>query len=245
MLTVPLAFQERVDDVKRGVLQAGGFPMELPAMSLSETFVKPTTMLYRNMLAMEAEELIRSHPVDGVVLMGGCDKTTPGLADGRDQRRPSDDLSAGRPDAARQLEAARCWARAPTPGNTGTSAAPARSPTRTGSTSKPASPAARHLHDHGHRFDHDRDRGSDRHDAARRVVHPGRRCQPHPHGRRCGRRVVEMVWEDLTPARIQSRKAYENAIAVAMAMGCSTNAVIHLIAHGASRRTGHRARRLR
>ena len=72
-------FKERVEDVKRGVLQAGGFPVELPAISLSESKVKPTTMLYRNFLAMETEELIRSHPVDGVVLMGGCDKTTPGL----------------------------------------------------------------------------------------------------------------------------------------------------------------------
>ena len=72
-------FKHRVDDVKRGVLQAGGFPVELPAMSLSESTVKPTTMLYRNFLAMETEELIRSQPVDGVVLMGGCDKTTPGL----------------------------------------------------------------------------------------------------------------------------------------------------------------------
>ena len=72
-------FKQRVEDVKRGVLQAGGFPMELPAISLSEPIVKPTTMLYRNFLAMETEELIRSHPIDGVVLMGGCDKTTPGL----------------------------------------------------------------------------------------------------------------------------------------------------------------------
>src|SRR5271167_4378513 len=72
-------FKTRVEDVKRGVLQAGGFPAELPAISLSETNVKPTTMLYRNFLAMETEELIRSHPIDGVVLMGGCDKTTPGL----------------------------------------------------------------------------------------------------------------------------------------------------------------------
>ena len=69
----------RVEDVKRGVLQAGGFPIELPAISLSEVMVKPTTMLYRNFLAMETEELIRSHPIDGAVLMGGCDKTTPGL----------------------------------------------------------------------------------------------------------------------------------------------------------------------
>ena len=69
----------RAENVKRGVLQAGGFPVELPAMSLAETFVKPTTMLYRNFLAMETEELLRSHPLDGAVLMGGCDKTTPGL----------------------------------------------------------------------------------------------------------------------------------------------------------------------
>ncbi len=71
--------RERAENVKRGVLQAGGFPIELPAISLAETFVKPTTMLYRNMLAMETEELLRSHPIDGAVLMGGCDKTTPGL----------------------------------------------------------------------------------------------------------------------------------------------------------------------
>ena len=69
----------RAEDVKRGVLQAGGFPLELPAISLSEPFVKPTTMLYRNFLAMETEELLRSHPIDGAVLLGGCDKTTPGL----------------------------------------------------------------------------------------------------------------------------------------------------------------------
>src|SRR4030088_3548987 len=72
-------FKARVDDVKRGILMAGGFPMELPALSLSESFLKPTTMLYRNLLAMDAEELLRGHPVDGVVLMGGCDKTTPAL----------------------------------------------------------------------------------------------------------------------------------------------------------------------
>ena len=82
-------FKQRVEDVKRGILQAGGFPLELPAISLSESFVKPTTMLYRNLLTIEAEELIRSHPVDGAVLMGGCDKTTPGLVMGA--------LSAGLP----------------------------------------------------------------------------------------------------------------------------------------------------
>ena len=72
-------FKQRVEDVKKGVYQSGGMPIELPAISLAEMYVKPTTMLYRNMLSMEVEELIRSHPIDGVVLMGGCDKTTPAL----------------------------------------------------------------------------------------------------------------------------------------------------------------------
>src|SRR6266496_6284217 len=72
-------FRERAEEVKRGVWQAGGFPVELPALSISETFMKPSPMLYRNLLAMEVEELLRSQPIDGVVLMGGCDKTTPGL----------------------------------------------------------------------------------------------------------------------------------------------------------------------
>ena len=70
-------FPARVEDIKRGIWQAGAFPVELPALSLSESYVKPTTMLYRNFLAMEVEELLRQHPVDGAVLMGGCDKTTP------------------------------------------------------------------------------------------------------------------------------------------------------------------------
>ena len=70
-------FKERVEQVKRGILQSGGFPIELPAISLAEPIVKPTTMLYRNFLAMETEELLRQHPIDACVLMGGCDKTTP------------------------------------------------------------------------------------------------------------------------------------------------------------------------
>src|SRR5688500_2489439 len=72
-------FPQRVEDVKRGVYQAGGFPVEIPVTSLSETFMKPSAMFYRNFLAMETEEVIRCHPIDGVVLMGGCDKTTPAL----------------------------------------------------------------------------------------------------------------------------------------------------------------------
>src|SRR6201995_4004617 len=74
--------RERAEAIKRGVIRAGGFPVELPALSLGEVMVKPTTMLYRNFLAMEVEELLRQHPVDGAVLLGGCDKTTPGLVMG-------------------------------------------------------------------------------------------------------------------------------------------------------------------
>jgi len=134
-------FKSRVDDVKRGILMAGGFPMELPALSLSESFLKPTTMLYRNLLAMDAEELLRGHPVDGVVLMGGCDKTTPALLLGATSMNIRRSICPpGRCCAA--TGRARRWARAPTPGNTGTSAVPEKSPTRTGSMSRPASRAA-------------------------------------------------------------------------------------------------------
>ncbi|MFN9911622.1 MAG: dihydroxy-acid dehydratase, partial [Pirellulaceae bacterium] len=72
-------FPQRVDEVKRGVLQAGGFPVEIPVLSLGEMLMKPTTMLYRNLLAMETEEVLRSHPLDAAILMGGCDKTVPAL----------------------------------------------------------------------------------------------------------------------------------------------------------------------
>ena len=72
-------FRERAEEVKRGVWQSGGFPVELPALPITETYMKPSPLMYRNLLAMETEELLRSQPIDGVVLMGGCDKTTPGL----------------------------------------------------------------------------------------------------------------------------------------------------------------------
>jgi Dehydratase family len=104
-------FKNRVEEVKRGVLQAGGFPLEIPCISVTENFVKPTTMLYRNLLAIEVEELLRSHPVDGAVLMGGCDKP-PQSAHERVQHGSA--AATGR---------AKCWAQARTLSNTGTSAA--------------------------------------------------------------------------------------------------------------------------
>ena len=114
-------FRQRAEEVKRGIWQAGGFPLEMPAMALAETMQKPTTMMYRNFLAMETEELLRGYPVDGAVLMGGCDKTTPALIMG----------------------ATRRWARAPIPGSTGTSCAPGASPSGSGRTSRTPSPARR------------------------------------------------------------------------------------------------------
>jgi hypothetical protein len=130
----------RAEDVKRGVLQAGGFPIELPAMSLAEPFVKPSTMLYRNFLAMEAEELLRSHPLDGAVLLGGCDKTTPGLIMARS-------AWAFRQSMCRPVRCcaatgmANISAPAPTSGNIGTRNGPAASTRSNGPRWRAALPA--------------------------------------------------------------------------------------------------------
>ena len=117
-------FRQRAEEVKRGVLQAGGFPLEMPAIALAEVFQKPTTMLYRNLLAMETEELLRSYPVDGCVLMGGCDKTTPALLMGAiSMNLPAIFMPAGRCCAA--TGAASSSAAAPMSGSTGPRSAPA------------------------------------------------------------------------------------------------------------------------
>ena len=230
-------FKERVEDIKRGVLQGGGFPVELPAISLSESNVKPTTMLYRNFLAMETEELIRSHSVDGVVLMGGCDKTTPGLLLGA--------TSAGMPALF-------------------VPAGPMLRGNWRGKTLGSGSDAWKYWDERRAGNISDKDWGEMEAGIARSygvcmtmgtaatmtaladmigMTLPGASSIPAAdsnHIRMCataGRRIVEMVWEDLTPDRIQTRQAFLNAIVVAMAMGCSTNAVIHIIAM--ARRAGH------
>jgi dihydroxy-acid dehydratase len=229
-------FKSRVEDVKRGVLQAGGFPMELPALSLSESFVKPTTMLYRNMLAMDAEELIRCHPVDGVVLMGGCDKTTPALLMGA--------TSAGLPSIFMP-------------------AGPMLRGNWHGKTLGSGSDGWKYWDERRAGTITDRDWFEVEAGIARSygvcmtmgtastmtaiaealgMTLPGASAIPAADANHirmasaCGRRAVEMVWENLVPAKIQTRKAFENAILVAMAMGCSTNAIIHVIAQG--RRAG-------
>ncbi|MFI4988449.1 MAG: L-arabinonate dehydratase [Alphaproteobacteria bacterium] len=223
-------FKQRVEDVKRGVLQAGGFPIELPALSLAEQYVKPTTMLYRNMLAMDAEELIRSHPVDGAVLMGGCDKTTPGLLMGATSAGvpaifiPAGPMLRGNWKGKVLGSGSDAWKywderRAGSIGKAdweGIEAGIARShgTCMTMGTASTMTAIAEAIG----------------------MSLPGASSIPAPdanHIRMCsaaGRRIVEMVWEDLLPSAIQTPQAYENAIAVAMAMGCSTNAIIHLIA---------------
>jgi dihydroxy-acid dehydratase len=229
-------FKQRVEDVKRGVLQAGGFPIELPALSLAEQFVKPTTMLYRNMLAMDTEELIRCHPVDGVVLMGGCDKTTPGLLLGA--------TSAGLPAIY-------------------IPAGPMLRGNWHGKILGSGSDAWKYWDDRRAGLISDKDWTEIEGGIARShgtcmtmgtastmtaiaetlgMTMPGASSIPAPdsnHVRMAadsGRRIVAMVWEDLVPSKIQTHQAFENAIMVAMAMGCSTNAIIHLIAQ--ARRAG-------
>ncbi|KQP11913.1 L-arabinonate dehydratase [Pseudorhodoferax sp. Leaf267] len=230
-------FKQRVDDVKRGVLQAGGFPLELPAISLSESMVKPTTMLYRNFLAMETEELLRSHPVDGAVLMGGCDKTTPGLTmgalsmgipfiylpagpmlrgnwkgkvlgSGSDAFKYWDERRAGRLSDQAWNEMEAGIARSHgTCMTMGTAATMMGIAESIGLTLPGASSI------------------------------PAADANHVRMSAECGRRIVDMVWDDLTPAKMLTRANFENGIACAMAMGCSTNAIIHLIAM--SRRAGH------
>jgi dihydroxy-acid dehydratase len=230
-------FKQRVEDVKRGVFQAGGFPIELPAISLSENFVKPTTMLYRNMLAMDTEELIRSHPVDGVVLMGGCDKTTPGLLLGATSANlPSIYIPAG--------PMLRGNWKGKTLGS-GSDAWKYWDERRAGNITKEdwVEVEGGIARSHGHCMTMGTASTMTAIAESIGMTLPGASSIPAPdvnHIRMCaeaGRRAVEMVWEDLTPNMIQTRPAYENAIAVAMAMGCSTNAVIHLIAM--ARRAGH------
>ena len=223
-------FKTRVEDVKRGILQGGGFPVELPAISLSESTVKPTTMLYRNFLAMETEELIRSQPVDGVVLMGGCDKTTPGLILGATSAGvpaifvPAGPMLRGNwqgrvlgsgSDAFKYWDerragniSAKDW------GEMEVGIARSYGVCMTMGTASTMTALADVIG----------------------LTLPGTSSIPAPdanHIRMCaaaGRRVVDMVWEDLTPAKILTEAAFRNAIVVAMAMGCSTNAVIHLLA---------------
>jgi dihydroxy-acid dehydratase len=223
-------FKQRVEEVKRGVWQAGGFPVELPAMSLSEPFQKPTTMMYRNFLAMETEELLRSYPADGAVLMGGCDKTTPALLMGAISMNlpaifmPAGPMLRGNWGGATLGSGSDTWKywaelRA---GNISEKdwqeieQGIARSPGHcmTMGTASTMTSAAE----------------------AMGFTLPGAASIPAPDSRHAvmatltGKRAVEMVWEDLKPRDILGADAVHNAVTAVLAIGGSTNAIVHLIA---------------
>jgi dihydroxy-acid dehydratase len=222
--------RERAESIKRGVWQAGGFPVEIPVLSLSEMLMKPTTMLYRNLLAMEAEEVLRSHPVDGAVLMGGCDKTTPGLIMGaismdipsiyfpcgpmltarwRDQTLGSGsdawkywtERCAGNFCDEHWKELEDCIARSPGHCMTmGTASTMTAIAESLGLSLSGASSIPAVLSEHSRM------------------------------ATETGRRAVELVKKGIRPSHILTKESFENAITVDMAIGGSTNAIIHVLA---------------
>ena len=177
-----LHLRERAESVKKGVWQAGGFPVEIPAFSIIEMFMKPSPMLYRNLLAMDTEEMLRSLPIDGAVLMGGCDKTTPGLLMGA----ISMDLPAIYLPAGPMLRGN--WNGKPLGSGTDVwkywteRCAGNITPGRLERHRKRHRAVAWVLHDDGNRLHHDGDCRSARHDASRRVVDSGGRFESHTHG---------------------------------------------------------------
>ena len=223
-------FKQRVEEVKRGIWQAGGFPVEIPVMTLSEPFQKPTTMMYRNFLAMEAEESLRAYPADGAVLMGGCDKTTPALIMGATSMNlpaifmPAGPMLRGNWGGATLGSGSDSWKywaelRA---GNISEKdwqeieQGIARSPGHcmTMGTASTMTSAAEAIG----------------------LTLPGAASIPAPDSRHAamatqtGRLIVEMVWEDLKPKDIITADAVHNAVTTVLALGGSTNSIVHLIA---------------
>ncbi|MER6667383.1 L-arabinonate dehydratase [Amycolatopsis japonica] len=222
--------RERAEQVKRGVWQAGGFPLEFPVATLSETFQKPTPMLYRNLLSLEAEEILRSYPIDGAVLMGGCDKTTPALlmgatsaglpaifvpagpmlrghwrnevlGSGTDMWKYWDDKRAGLIGDEELSELERGLARSPGTCMTMGTASTMMSVAEVLGLTLPGAASIPAVDSAHYRM-----------------------------AAASGARAVEMVWEDLTVTKILDERAYADAITTVLALGGSTNAVIHLIA---------------
>jgi len=222
--------RQRAEAVKRGVLLGGGYPVELPALSVGEVMVKPTTMLYRNFLAMETEELLRSHPIDGAVLLGGCDKSVPGMlmgaismdlpvivcpagpmsngqwrgmttGAGTHTRKYWDELRAGNITADDWIDLESRMTRSIGTCNTmGTASTMTSIADALGLTFTGASSIP--AADSGHV----------------RMASA------------CGERIVSMIGEDLRPSKILTSRSFHNAAVAYMSLGGSTNAAIHLIA---------------
>lgn len=223
-------FKERVQQVKRGVLQAGGFPVELPAMALSEIMMKPSTMLYRNLLALETEELLRSHPVDGAILMGGCDKTTPALLLGAISMNlpsvfiPAGFMGSGEWNGEPLGSGIDAWKYGPEllAGNISIqdwlqieqASATTVGTCNTMGTASTMTAIAEALG----------------------FCLPGASSFPAVDARaarlavQAGECAVGLVWQDLTPQRLLTEASFTNAAHVHLALGGSTNASIHLLA---------------
>ena len=222
--------RDRAAFVKQGVYQAGGMPVEMPVHSFSEQFLKPTSMLYRNMGALEVEETLRSHPIDGAVLMGGCDKSTPALIMGA--------ISAGLPFIFMPAGAMLRGNYAGEKLGSGTDVWKYWDERRAGTITKDQWDGVQGGIARSYGTCMTMGTASTMMSIAEGwgLTLPGASSIPAPdagHKRMaaaCGRRAVDMVWEDLTPDKIMTRESTMNAVTVAMATGCSTNAIIHLIA---------------
>ena len=226
-----LHFRGLAEAVKRGVLLAGGLPLEFPTISLGENLMKPTAMLFRNLMAMDVEECIRAYPLDAVVLLGGCDKTIPGAADGRgERRRPGDHdhrrpVAGGlvpRPPARRRHRPLALRRRA------------ARGPDERGRVRRARGGGHRRASATATRWGPRRRwrRWSRR--SACACPAPRRFPPSTPPASRAaeatGARAVELARGGLPPSRILTAEAFDNAITVLMAIGGGTNAVVHLLA---------------
>ena len=222
--------RERAEEIKRGIWQAGGFPVEVPVISLGEIMMKPTTMLYRNLLAMETEEVLRCHPIDGVVLMGGCDKTTPALLMGAFTMDipaiyfpagPALNARWGKETLGSGSDVWKYWAER-CAGNL-----------CDGEWNELENSIARSA---GHCMTMGTASTMTSIAEALGMILPNGASVPAvfaDHSRLAaatGRRAVEMAWEDLKPSKILTRESFENAIVTDMAIGGSTNAIVHLIA---------------
>src|SRR5688572_28918560 len=223
-------FRELAEFVKRGVLEAGGFPLEFPVMSLGETQLKPTAMLFRNLASMDVEESIRGNPIDGVVLLMGCDKTTPSLLMGAAScDLPTIGISGG-PMMSGRFRGKQI--------GSGTGVWQMSEDVRAGNMSKEEFTAAEScMHrSKGHCMTMGTASTMASMVESLGVSLPGNAAIPAVDAQRyrlaqlSGRRIVEMVHEDLLLSKILTRKAFENAIKANAAIGGSTNSVVHLLA---------------
>ena len=223
-------FRVLADQVRQGVLEAGGFPLEFPVMSLGETLMRPTTMLFRNLVSMDVEESIRANPLDGVVLLMGCDKTTPALLMGAASvDLPTMGVSGG-PMLSGKFRGGEL--------GSGTGVWQMSEAVRAGTMSQAdffEAESCMHR-SHGHCMTMGTASTMACMVESLGMGLPGNAAIPAVDGRRnvlarmAGRRIVQMVEEDMVMSKVLTRGAFENAIRANAAIGGSTNAVIHLLA---------------